>query len=73
MINITSNDISPRNISGLGWGAKTLPHVVGHIVITTNVVEILMKKRSFSLMPKCHLNNLNRKSKLVVDNNVKCI
>lgn len=46
MINIISNSISRRNVSGVVWGAKALPQVVGNIVITSDV-EIVMKKRSF--------------------------
>ena len=42
MISILRDDISPRNNSGIGCGARALPHVVGNIVATSDV-EIVMK------------------------------
>lgn len=42
MISILRDDISPRNISGIGCGARARPHVVGNIVATSDV-EIIMK------------------------------
>lgn len=41
MISILRDDISPRNNSGIGCGARALPHV-GNIVATSDV-EIVMK------------------------------
>ena len=43
MISIMRDDISPRNISGIGCGARVLPHVVGNIVATSD--EIIMKEK----------------------------
>lgn len=47
MINITGDDISPRNISRVGCGAKALAQVVG------NNVEIVMKEKA--LFPDAHM------------------
>lgn len=46
MINITGDDISPRNISRVGCGAKALAQVVGNIVVVTSNVEIVMKEKA---------------------------
>lgn len=65
------DDISPRNISGTGCGARVLPHVIGNIVATSD--EIIMKEKILFSMFKCYLSNSNKNSKMLVKNKIKRI